>query len=717
MLSCLCGNQTIPLPGHWRQQRQQIWRASVKGIRAKLNSALGHFGIDGGRWQIALAIGLYWISGALLIAQRPGLQDDEALLVAGAVHMRHSATESDVIQVPNSWICPFGRCIPLMSALYVGAVKDYAVLPFFAWFGPRAPFIRFVSLFLGTLGLWGVYRIVAEFFGVRPAILAAVAIAVNPAFVNMTVFDNNAVGAVMAGLGLTCACLAIYPARKSFWAAFALGLAMGFGVWARANFVWLLIAGFAAALIIFTRRLMIPWAHWFAVLLGGIVGGFPFLLFQVLSGGATWKAGGTLSVATPMATLLRERIFWFADMLISDGEHRQMWAGPPLPQWQLWFFPVLVVAACFVCLFSSSAEEARRRSFARALVVTFLIAGTFLMSSKLPVAEHHLIILFPLIAVTVVAACSILETAFPGMRALSIGIFLIYISSALYWQIAGIRGLKTTGGVGMWSDSGLQLAGYLDQRLRGHEVKLLDFGLKYNMYVLTDGRLKFVEIYSASSKDLTDQGRPWLDEIRNGGIFALNGPEDRVFPRPSAGFLHALAVSRPIARKYRVLQRNGETYAEIFEISPNSVHAPVAQGEEPVDRLDMGDLRFEDRLTGFYPPEDGRFRWTRREFSARFNLSGLDTTGAQLLVGLYIPENVIQKLGSITLRASVGGRALAAETWSKPGQYVYRRELDADTIAPGPVQINFSLNKSIPPTAQDQRELGIVVRELWIEPL
>ena len=78
---------------------------------------------------------------------------------------------------------------------------------------------------------------------------------------------------------------------------------------------------------------------------------------------------------------------------------------------------------------------------------------------------------------------------------------------------------------------------------------------------------------------------------------------------------------------------------------------------------------------------------------------------------------VIQKLGSITLRASVGGHALAPETWSKPGQYVYRRELGADMIAPGPLQINFSLNKSIPPTAQDQRELGIVVQELSIEPL
>ena len=580
-----------------------------------------------------------------------------------------------------------------------------------------ASFIRIVSLILGTLGLRGIYRLVAEFFSVGLAALTAFVIAVNPAFVNMTVFDNNAVGAAMAGLGLSCACLARYHQRKGFWAAFALGVAMGFGVWARANFVWVLIAGFAAGLIVFRRQLVIPAAHWLAGLLGGAVGGFPFLMFQIISGGATWKAQEALSVTTPMGTLLRDRIFWFADMLISDGEHRQMWLGPPLPQWQLWFFPLLVIAACFVCLSSTPAEAPRRRSFARAVVGTFFITGTFLLFSKLPIAEHHLIILFPLTAVTVVVACSFLETAFPKARTVSITVFLIYISSAIYWQIAGIRGLNITGGAGMWSDAGLQLARYCDQRLRGQEIKLLDWGLEYNMYVLTDGRLRFTEIYRASSEDRSFEGRPWADEIRDGGIFVLNGPENRSFPKPSAGFLHALAVSRPIMREQRILQRNGETYAEILEITPNSIRGPAAQNEEAMDRIDMGDLRFENRLTGFYPPEEGRFRWTSREFSTRVDVPALGTTGGQLLMHIYIPENVIQKLGSITLHASFAGHALGPQTWSEPGSYVYRRELEANMFAPGSIQINFSLNKSIPPSSQDKRELGIIVQELSIEPL
>jgi energy-converting hydrogenase Eha subunit E len=72
-------------------------------------------------------------------------------------------------------------------------------------------------------------------------------------------------------------------------------------------------------------------------------------------------------------------------------------------------------------------------------------------------------------------------------------------------------------------------------------------------------------------------------------------------------------------------------------------------------------------LTGFYPPEDGSFRWTRREFSALLNLSGMEKAGAQLSMRLYIPEPILRKLGPLTLRAFVAGHPVDPETWSQPG--------------------------------------------------
>ena len=669
-----------------------------------------------GRGPIGIAIGLYWLWGALLIAQKPGLQDDEALMVVGAVHMRHSAGPFELLQTPDSWVCPLDHCIPLMSASYVGAVKEYAALPFFLWSGPRVPIVRIVSLLLAAFLIWGIYRITAEFLGDRAAALAALAIAINPAFVNMTVFDNNAVAAMMAGLGLTGGLLAIYQQRKNLAAAFALGLAIGFTVWARANSIWILAAGFIAGLIVFRQRFLAPIRHWIAMALGSLLGSAPLLAFEIISHGFTWKVQQALSESGSMATLLRSRIFWFADTLISDGEHRRMWAGPLLPQWQLWLFPCLTAAAILLCLFGSPKIDTRLRSFVRALAITSLATGASLLFSRLPVAEHHLIVLLPLAAMMIIAACSILTSAHRWMRPISAGLLLVYGSCAVYWHVAAIRGLKATGGVGLWSNSVLELARYLDQKERPEQVKYLDWGLLNNMYVLTDGRLKAYEIYSTQSEDADDQGRPWVEQIRGGGVFVLHGPDDQAYPKPTAGFLHAAAAARPVRRLHTIYQRNGQKYAQILEIEPNSIRGAGSVPAQIV-RLQMSDTRLDDRLKGFYSPEGAGFRWTRREFSAALDLSDMEATGVQLSVHLYIPESILRKAGPLTLFASAGSHTLNPETWSQPGQYVYRRELEPAWIASEPVQMSFRLNKAVPPTARDQRELGIVVSEISAEPL
>jgi 4-amino-4-deoxy-L-arabinose transferase-like glycosyltransferase len=665
-------------------------------------------------WPIASVFGIYCFWGILLIAQKPGLQYDEAMLIAGAVHMEHSAGIFDLNRTPDAWTCPFGHCIPLMTAYYVGSLKEYAALPVFALFGPRAPFVRLVSLLLAAIGIWGIYILVAEWFGRWTATIATFLVAINPAFVSLTVFDNGALSAMIAALGVTCACLAIYGRRKTFWRAFALGAAMGLGLWARANFAWILIAGGVAALIVFRRRMLISAAHWIAILVGGLIGGSPFLAFQVLSGGATWKVQEAFAVSDSMANILRQRAFLFADTLLSDGEHRVMWAGPSLPSWQLWLFPGIVIAAWLVCLFGN--YGGRKRGLPQALAITSLFTTAVLFLSRLPVAEHHLVVLVPFAAVMVSVACALLQARHAWALAVSASLFVIYTASAVYWQVAAVRGLRNSGGVGVWSDAGLQLARYLDLHFQGRDVKLIDWGLEYNMYVLTDGRLNLREIYAPASEDVSFQGKPWTDEIREGGVFVLNGPENRGFPKPSAGFLRALSMTRPAMRTYNVAQRNGRTYAEVFEIQQNSVRGPAPAGEEQDSRIAMDNVRLDSQLTGFYPPENGGFRWTKREFSARLGFPLRDPNGARLVVRLYVPDNIIQKLGPVTLRARVNGRALSPETWSQSGHYVYLRDLAADLIESGQIQADFVLDKSLPPNGSDQRELGIIVAEISVEP-
>jgi hypothetical protein len=47
---------------------------------------------------------------------------------------------------------------------------------------------------------------------------------------------------------------------------------------------------------------------------------------------------------------------------------------------------------------------------------------------------------------------------------------------------------------------------------------------------------------------------------------------------------------------------------------------------------------------------------------------------------------------------------------------VFRRELNDAGFTGGEAEVDFSLGRTLPPSAADQRELGIVVQEISIEP-
>jgi hypothetical protein len=137
----------------------------------------------------------------------------------------------------------------------------------------------------------------------------------------------------------------------------------------------------------------------------------------------------------------------------------------------------------------------------------------------------------------------------------------VYFSSAIYWQVAAVQGLRNSGGIGQWSDAVFPLAEYLQQKYPGKEIKILDWGLQNNLYILSDGKIRSREIYDGAFPR-------WSEQIRQGGVFLMNGPANRQFPAASVSFLEALAVLRPKIRRFTVSQQSGVPYAEIIEIEP-----------------------------------------------------------------------------------------------------------------------------------------------------
>jgi hypothetical protein len=116
------------------------------------------------------------------------------------------------------------------------------------------------------------------------------------------------------------------------------------------------------------------------------------------------------------------------------------------------------------------------------------------------------------------------------------------------------------------------------------------------------------------------------------------------------------------------------------------------------------------QLDGFYQLEEGRFRWTRRNFAVTFGKLERPGEGVvRLTLSLYIPESTIRKLGALRLKARLGDHVLAPATFRQSGNYTFEREVQTQWLAVGPNRFEFALDKSLPPTPADRRELGIIV--------
>jgi hypothetical protein len=658
-----------------------------------------------GIWRRAIwvAIALYGLLAVVQIRQKPGLQYDEALLVLGSVHMRHLPhQEINLPHDPDTWIRIRSRWFPLMTVRYVGAVKEYLGALVFALFGVRTSYIRLLSLLLGAAGIWGIAFLLREQVEARVAALVAFALAINPTYVGMTTFDNGTVSTFMASLGLMCVAIAWYLRRRSLLTALALGLAIGLGAWARVNFLWLTGSVFVAVALTLRKRLLeVPWTHWVAALAGFAVGSLPLTIYQIVSHGGTFEALGMFSSPDSLGHRLLVRTIMFSESLLTDREHRAMWAGPAMPRWQRWLFPTVVLASCAVCL------RFGRSALRTILPISFFLFGATLFFSGLIVSEHHLVALLPFAAtITVLAGFTLIER-FPRARWGVLGLAIVYLCCAFAWQFAAVAGLKKTGGVGVWSDGVVTLATRLEEDYATTNIKILDWGLQNSLYVMTDARIAGREIYGDATPQKSGLNRSWTEEVRDGGVFLLFAPPYRQMPVSTNAFLDTLAETTPVTHRVSIPERDGSPFAEVIEVEPNTLQ----QGSG--SRIAMGNPRFAGRLEGFYQIEEGRWRWTQPKFAVSFYAPPrAATAAARLSLDIYLPDVLVQKMGKVTISASVAGHPLPPETWQKPGAVTYAREVPAAWLNPGVNRIEFAVARSF---EADGRELGVVLTGASLE--
>lgn len=121
-------------------------------------------------------------------------------------------------------------------------------------------------------------------------------------------------------------------------------------------------------------------------------------------------------------------------------------------------------------------------------------------------------------------------------------------------------------------------------------------------------------------------------------------------------------------------------------------------------------------LKGFYALEQNSWRWTAGAFSVALRPPAhASERGARLQVNLAVPEVVLRRLGTLTLKASVGAAELSSETYSKPGDHVYSREVPASALGGNSVVVDFALDKTLVPGGGDERQLGVIVTTIGLE--
>lgn len=119
-------------------------------------------------------------------------------------------------------------------------------------------------------------------------------------------------------------------------------------------------------------------------------------------------------------------------------------------------------------------------------------------------------------------------------------------------------------------------------------------------------------------------------------------------------------------------------------------------------------------LFGFYPPEP-KFRWVKRQFGVALKPPDhIAVKGAHVMLRLFIPDNEIRMLHSLTLTASAEGQTLGEQTYSKSGSYRFEQPIAPALLDTNILPISFCFDKAMPPTEVDGRELAAVVTDIAI---
>ena len=145
--------------------------------------------------------------------------------------------------------------------------------------------------------------------------------------------------------------------------------------------------------------------------------------------------------------------------------------------------------------------------------------------------------------------------------------------------------------------------------------------------------------------------------------------------------------------------------------------ATIEPGAALASTVLMADPRHKVQLVkGFHEVESGAWRWTMGRFAVNLQPPvSASTRGALLVMKFSIPEVVIKNNKDVTINARVNGEPLQPVVYRQIGDQTLRLSVPAAVLTGDAVRCEFVLDKTMPPSTADGRELGVIVSSIGLQ--
>lgn len=121
-------------------------------------------------------------------------------------------------------------------------------------------------------------------------------------------------------------------------------------------------------------------------------------------------------------------------------------------------------------------------------------------------------------------------------------------------------------------------------------------------------------------------------------------------------------------------------------------------------------------LRGFHEVEHDAWRWAGGDFAVTLKVpKDAATKGANLILKFSVAEVSIQKFGALNVSAKFDSMELKPEKYTAAGPATYTREIPASALQNESATVSFHVDKFIPASDADQRDLAVIVQLIGLE--